>query len=425
MRWKDNGRFNEVYGKTLLGSHLINGTECRGELSFEVRNPAHAGDCVGNFPQASSEFIEQACRAAQGARASWQGLSEAERSLSFRHLADLLSGQQRFLAQLLARELGQAFPECLSEVQTWIDCAQRCARQERTSLLLPTEVREALQGVSLYLQESRAGMAVIPHLISNLYLGHPWVWLAPSALSATAYVLGRLFWQSGFPAGVCNLVLGADKDFSEYFPLYQQGLVQAFYLLGKADTLAKYSTLALPIQTLVLPEKPSVLVLRVETPFHRALETSFKACFEKNNNRFLKLRRIFVPQSIALAFKQGFLKAIQSLKIGDPSLNHQVDFGPLRMADDLALYLKHLQAGKAEGAELIYGKGRLSRASKPEPFIGDPDAGNYVWPSLWDKVSPEMKFAQADLKGPAVALIEIENHEQALDYLQGSPFQLI
>ena len=42
MQTRSNGRFESVYGRTLLGHHWIDGEAMTGDELFESRNPAHS-----------------------------------------------------------------------------------------------------------------------------------------------------------------------------------------------------------------------------------------------------------------------------------------------------------------------------------------------------------------------------------------------
>ena len=130
--------------------------------------------------------------------------------------------------------------------------------------------------------------------------------------------------------------------------------------------------------------------------------------------------KIILHTKIADKFRQYFLAALKKLKIGDPNLNNDVVYGPLISQQYRDGFMAHYAWAKAEGAELLYGLGHITRDKKPVNFVGDPDKGLYVWPVIWDKVKIEMKLAQTDVLGPMVSLIEVADLDEALAVTNGT-----
>src|SRR5262249_54737893 len=63
---------------------------------------------------------------------------------------------------------------------------------------------------------------------------------------------------------------------------------------------------------------------------------------------------------------------------------------------------------------MVYGKGRMTADNKPKDFVGDPGAGFYVYPTLWDKVNMKMDIAQNEVFGTTVNIVRVKNFEDAL-----------
>jgi acyl-CoA reductase-like NAD-dependent aldehyde dehydrogenase len=119
-----------------------------------------------------------------------------------------------------------------------------------------------------------------------------------------------------------------------------------------------------------------------------------------------RLQAVEVPVRRLPELLQRLQKGFQSLRTGDPSFSDRPDYGPLARESDLKAYLAFFEGlKKGRGGQLHYGKGRISRNSKPADFIGDPDLGRYVWPLLWQPDSAEAPLP--DVPGPVLALIPV------------------
>ena len=77
-------------------------------------------------------------------------------------------------------------------------------------------------------------------------------------------------------------------------------------------------------------------------------------------------------------------------------------------------YLAHFEMAKKDGAPMVIGKGKISNENKPKDFIGDPESGFYVYPTIWDKVNMKMDLAQTEVFGPTVNVVRVKNFEEAL-----------
>jgi aldehyde dehydrogenase (NAD+) len=89
-------------------------------------------------------------------------------------------------------------------------------------------------------------------------------------------------------------------------------------------------------------------------------------------------------------------------------------YGPFINERFFRTWEQHYKWGQADGAVLLYGRGRITADSKPSGFVGDPQAAFYGWPTIWADVTPQMKIFQTEVFGPTVNLVKVDGIEAAI-----------
>ncbi len=386
MRFKDNGKFNDVYGKTHVGANLIQGIPAyQGELFFS-RNPANPADRVAVFPEASAADVEAACQAAQTALESWQNAPVSELEMVRANLALLLETGRDRLAGLLTRETGKVWAQSQNQIQSLLP------------LVSPALADSSESGLIVYLPGALAlnSETAFPlrEILLALFSGHTVVWKVWDQAPAFAYAFARLLMQAGLPPGVLNLLNGGESVVAHLRRQIETGSIHMLNLPNGGSSHQAQPQLVL-----------------AETNLEQAVTAALKAlvCFEQSPFS----QPVILQAQIAEDFKRRLLRRLQNFKLGDPNLDHTVQIGPLSHQQALNLFLAHLNWGKSDGGHLLSGKGRLSRESKPDNFVGDPDAGYFVWPAIWDQLKPGMKLATNPVWGPSLSLFTVADHSAA------------
>ena len=413
MQVKDNGRYNEVYGKTLIGHNLMGVTQTdRAEAPFYSTNPACYKDLVAVFPLSTQADLDAAIAAAHEAFKTWQYTPVSTRKQILAHLEHLLEKHIEDLAKLMVREVGKPFQESLREIQEAIDSVRLFHSQEWDPQRQPLGVAAVITAPHFPIADPAS--TIIPALFS----GNTLVWKPSEEAPALAYVFGELLGQAGVPKGVINIIHGDAHLGSELVQQVTQGQIQHISFTGSADRGHKIAQICednLIPSCLTLRGKNAFIVMP-DADLDLAVKDAVCAAYLEAGQRYTSTNLLILHKDIAETFRQKFVAAVKDLKIGDPSLNNKITYGPLISKPVLDTFMAHYLQAKKEGAELLYGNGRITRDSKPQNFVGDPDLGLYVWPVIWDKVKLGMKIAQTTLLGPMVCLIEVESLEDALQF---------
>jgi aldehyde dehydrogenase (NAD+) len=111
--------------------------------------------------------------------------------------------------------------------------------------------------------------------------------------------------------------------------------------------------------------------------------------------RCTSTRRLIIHDKVYEAFMQKLVKAYGQLRIGDP-LNEQNHVGPLIDRAAVDLYLKALEASKAQGGKLAVEGGVLSGTGY--------ESGCYVKPAVVE-ATPDMAIVQEETFAPILYLL--------------------
>ncbi|MBN8555061.1 MAG: aldehyde dehydrogenase family protein [Deltaproteobacteria bacterium] len=425
-----------IYGPEISGSHLINGKLKRGENFFQSLNPADLSDVVGSFPSASKKDIDETVKAAAAAYEKWRKVPAPVRGNAIGRLAQVLEREKENLAKIITREIGKTLKESLGEVQEAIDTALFFQSEGRRlyGQTVPSELpqKELMTyrrplGVCLMITASNFPFAVPSwKIIPALIAGNTVIWKSSQDAPATALSFAMCFQEAGFPAGVVNLIHGDGEVGQTCLEYVEKGLVQKVSFTGSTAVGKKIGEIcgrALQIPSLELGGKNPLIIYK-DADLDKAIPTSIVSCYGTAGQRCTSTGNIIIHKDIYDEFKSKFMKAASGIKIGNPLLSKNILYGPLIAERYLQNFLKHLEWGKKDGGRLLFGNGRISKKNPYPNFSGDPDAGWFVTPTLWEGVKKDMRLFQEEIFGPTVNLVKVNSFDEAMECANGHDYGL-
>ena len=123
--------------------------------------------------------------------------------------------------------------------------------------------------------------------------------------------------------------------------------------------------------------------------------------------------RVLVPRNRHDEFVEAFVAGVESLKVGDP-WQADTQIGPVSMARQRDRVLDFIAAGRLEGARLVTG------GIEAPGF----DRGYYIAPTIFDKVSNNMRIAREEIFGPVVSVLSYADEAEAVAIANDSDFGL-
>jgi len=197
----------------------INGRKVRTKKKQDVFPPHEHNHLIGKFSIGEKKHVEDAIKAALGAKASWENMPWQDRAAIFLKAADLIAGKYRAKMNA-ATMLGQS----KSVYQAEIDCVCEFVDFLRFNVKYMEEIYEqqpvsspglwnrleyrALEGfvfaITPFNFTAIAGnLCAAPAMLGNVI-----VWKASDTQVYSARLIMEIFEEAGLPPGVINLVHG-------------------------------------------------------------------------------------------------------------------------------------------------------------------------------------------------------------------------
>ena len=112
--------------------------------------------------------------------------------------------------------------------------------------------------------------------------------------------------------------------------------------------------------------------------------------------------RLIVERSVAEDFAQMLQEKFARVRVGDP-LDEATQIGAITTEAQNATILSYIEKGRAEGARLICGG---------EPL--DFGRGQYIAPTLFGGVTPDMAIAREEIFGPVLTIMPFDTMAEAI-----------
>lgn len=408
--------------------HLYAGREVPGGNTFLSRNSSDLSDVLGAFPEATEEQVREAAQAARDAFPGWSGTPAPIRGQVIGLIGQAIEEQKEALSRLVTREMGKTLKEARGDVQEAIDTCYFFQSEGRRlyGQTVPSEMpnkdlmtfRRPLGVVGIITAGNFPIAVPAWKIIPALVTGNTIVWKPSDDCPASSYALARIIQGAGLPAGVFNVVFGGGADAAgEYLiDLIDEGLIDKMAFTGSTAVGRKVGEVAgrnLQHPTLELGGKNPLVVMR-DADLDNAVQGAIFSAFGTGGQRCTSAGNIIIDAPIYEEFRDRFLEAVRQIRIGDPNKIDGVLYGPFINQRFFERWLEHYDWGKEDGAKLVHGEGRITADSKPEGFEGDPDAGFYGWPTVWEDVRPGMRQFQTEIFGPTINLVKVDGIDEAV-----------
>src|SRR6056297_1533837 len=361
-------------------ANLIGGREVASARTFESRNSSDRDDVIGLFPEATVDEVRAAADAANEAFPKWSKLPAPIRGELIGKIGRALEREKETLSRLVTREMGKTLKEARGSVQEAIDTCHFFQSEGRRlyGQTVPSEMpnKELMTyrrplGVVGIVTAGNFPIAVPSwKIIPALVTGNTIVWKPSEDAPAVGYAFAKLIEEAGVPAGVVNLVFGGGKN---------------------------------------------PLVILRDADLDNAVQGAVFSAFATGGQRCTSAGNILVDAPIYDAFKERFLTAVEELRIGDPNQTEGVFYGPFINERFYERWAEHYDWAEEDGATKLYGEGRITADNAPAGWTGDPDAGFYGWPTVWEGVEPGMRQFQEEIFGPTINLVKVNGIDHAID----------
>ena len=370
---------------------------------------------LAEVPEASVEDADRAVARAKAAFPAWRAVTPHDRGALLRRFANAVADSAEKLAQIEARNVGKPISDARGEVGMVVDVFNYYAGAPER--LLGNTIPVA-GGVDMTFREPLGVVGLIvpwnfPIAITSWKLGPALaagntIVLKPAALTPlTALELERLALETGIPAGVFNVVVGAGRTVGER--LVQHPDVAKIAFTGSTDVGKRIGALAaegIKRVTLELGGKSANIVFADED-IEKAAASAPGVVFGNAGQDCCARSRILVERSALDRFMQALEKAIKSLRVGDP-LDDRTEMGPLISADQRGKVATYVE----DGAKVAI------RGSAPT------GPGFWFPPTVLSPVAPGDRAAREEIFGPVAAVIPFDDEADAIRIANDSIYGL-
>jgi acyl-CoA reductase-like NAD-dependent aldehyde dehydrogenase len=236
-----------------------------------------------------------------------------------------------------------------------------------------------------------------------------------SATPLTALMLGRIALEAGIPAGVLNVITGSGKELGE--TLTTHPLVEKVAFTGETETgreIMRFAAGSIKKVTLELGGKSPNIVFP-DADLDEAVNGSLFAIFTNAGQRCTARTRLFLHKSIYDEFLATYVDKVSRIRVGDP-LDWNTQMGPVISKQQQSKVLEYCEYAVEDGAELLHG----GRKVDAEEFR----SGNFIEPTVFGKVSSDMRLAQNEVFGPVLAVIPFETEDEVVAAANSTIFGL-
>lgn len=389
----------------------------RSGWSFPVINP-NDNSVIAHISEAGSEEVDAAVRAARRAydEGPWSRLTARERGVLLSKTADIVERNLEKLAYLEALDTGKVIMQALHfDVPMGVDGLRyysgkaRDIHGEITDTAVPGFWNYRLwqpMGVVLEILPWNGPLMMgLQKVAGILAAGNTVIIKPPSDASLALGEAVKAFEEAGFPPGVVNLIAGPGATTGE--ELARHPGVDMISVTGSTATGARVMELASPgIKKLALElggKNPNIVF--DDADLDKAVATAVEAAFNNQGEICVSGSRLLLQESIHETFLERLTEKVKAFIIGF-STEAESQIGPLINRHQREKVLAFIESGKKEGARLAVG----GAAPAGERF----SQGNFVMPTVFDRVKPTMRIAREEIFGPVLSVLAFKDEQEAI-----------
>ncbi|HHS13984.1 MAG TPA: L-glutamate gamma-semialdehyde dehydrogenase [bacterium] len=402
-------KLSEMKSRQIEIPVIIGGEEVKTGSLADCRCPHDHGHLLGQYHKVSEKEVDMAIDAAMKAWPAWSTMPWEDRAAIFLKAADLLAGPYRDVvnaANMLCASK-TAFQAEIDSACELIDfyrfnpyyMQQIYMQQPESSRACWNYVEQRpLEGfifaVTPFNFASIAGnLPTSPAMMGNVVL-----WKPASSTVYVAYYIMQLLKEAGLPDGVINMVPGPGSKVgnpvlaSEHLAgIHFTGSTPVFQNMWKTvgDTIQKYHSY--PRIVGETGGKDFVFV-HASADIPATVAALVRGAFEYQGQKCSAASRAYIPESLWPSIREGLVKMVKSIKMGDPE-----DFTNFMCAvidkaafETITDYIDYAKA--SDEAEFVVGG------------TYDDSKGYFIDPTVILTTNPRFKTMEEEIFGPVLTV---------------------
>lgn len=405
-----------------LYQNYIDNAFVASEQLIEVFNPAN-GELLGAVPESSVEQVERAIDAARRAQKGWAARPAIERAGYLRQIATKVRANAERLARIITQEQGKVPALALVEVNftaDYLDYMAEWARRLEGEVLSSDRanehiflLRKPLGVVAGVLPWNFPFFLIARKMAPALLTGNTIVIKPSEETPINCYEFARLVAETDLPPGVFNVVGG--KGASVGHSLTSHAGIDLVSFTGSVATGARIMAAAAPNITklnLELGGKAPAIVL-ADADLDLAVRAIVASRVINTGQVCNCAERVYVQRDVADAFIDKVAQTMAATRYGDPSLQADLDMGPLINQAGLDKVAQMVRTAVGQGAQVITGG-----------EVADLGAGFHYQPTVLAGCEADMEIMRKEIFGPVLPIQIIDDLDEAIALANDSEYGL-
>lgn len=408
--------------------HFINGeyVDPIGGKWIDSIDP-YTGKAWAKIPQGCAHDVDRAVQAAAKAmkEGPWASMTASQRAKLMIKLADLVEKNAERLAELEVKDNGKLIAEMRGQVnyhpEWWRYYAGLADKIE--GAVMPIDkpdmfafTRHEPVGVVGALTAWNSPLLFIAWKCAPALAAGCSVVVKPSEFaSVSTLAYAELTKEAGFPDGVFNVIAGYGKEAGS--ALVDHPDVAKITFTGSDATGAMiYAQAAKTMKRVALElggKSPNIVF--EDCDLDKAAAGVISGIFAATGQTCIAGSRLLVQNSIKEQFTKKVAELGATAKKGNP-MSLDTNIGPVTTPIQYKKILDYIEIAKGEGARCILGGGPATSPDLP--------GGQFVEPTIFTDVKPEMRIAKEEVFGPVLSIIGFDDEKHAIEMANNTIYGL-
>ncbi len=407
--------------------HYVAGARFAGSAtrSQTVTNPA-TGAVTGQVPLANAADVDTAVAAAQAAFPKWSDTPPIRRARVMFKFLELVNQHKDELAHAITAEHGKVFTDAQGEVARGIDIIEfSCGIPQLLKGDFTDQVSTGMDNWTL-----RQPLGVVAGITPFNFPVMVPMWMFPVAIAAgntfvlkpsptdptPALMMADLLKQAGLPDGVFNVVHG-DKEAVDALLVHPD--VKAISFVGSTpianyiyETGAHHGK-----RVQALGGAKNHMVVMPDADLDQAVDALVGAAYGSAGERCMAISVAVLVGDVAEKVMPKLIERTKTLKVLNGT-NLAAEMGPIVTAAAHARISGYIEAGKAEGAQLLVDGRGFDAKQAGEGCEG----GFWMGGTLFDNVTTDMKIYKEEIFGPVLSCVRVADFGEAVQLINDHEF---
>ncbi|MFT3804512.1 MAG: CoA-acylating methylmalonate-semialdehyde dehydrogenase [Burkholderiaceae bacterium] len=402
--------------KLLIGGKFV---ESRSQQWRDIVNPA-TQQVLARVPFATADEIDAAVASAREAFKTWRKTAIGVRARIFLKYQQLIRDNMKELAAILTAEQGKTLPDAEGDVFRGLEVVEHAANIG--TLQLGEVANNVAGGVDTYtvLQPLGVCAGITPF---NFPAMIP-LWMFPMAIACgNTFVLKpseqdpmvtmrlvELALEAGIPPGVLNVVHGGEDAVNA---ICDHPDIKAISFVGSTrvgtHVYQRASLNGKRVQCMMGAKNHAIVL--PDANREQTLNALVGAAFGAAGQRCMAVS-VAVLVGDAQQWLPDLVAKARTLKVS-AGVEDGTDVGPLVSCAAHERVVGLIERGAAEGARLELDGRR--------PAVPGYDKGNFVGPTIFAGVKPDMAIYQQEIFGPVLCVMDAATLDEAIEIINANP----